>query len=273
MLISNIDSEHENESIINKEVEKDLKATDESFERNNLDDIIDEVIAKEENDSEDIETTTTETTRKYSKTTKTPVKVSKTPKKKKELKKQESADKSDLDISLNITDNDQEKDDENSKEEYKADKDPKIIRYRKYLRLAGLWMGSMVKNSDLEAMKSRKARYDYMKQIFIDAGFTKSLSIENCKKFKFQLEQKKEIAELDISNIIDMGSRRSRRRTGAVRSGSLKESDEDEVKEEEDCKVADPLANMKDLIGSDSSDEEKKPRRKAKKAMSSCDED
>ena len=251
-----------------------MKATDQTFERNSFDDVIDTVVAKEENDSEDIQITETETIEKSK--TKTPKKVSKTPKKKQVAKESSAANKSDLESSLNLNDHDDEKDEENTNE-YRADKDPKIIRFRKYLRLAGLWTGSMVKNSELEAIKSRKTRYDYMKKIFIDAGFTKPLSIENCKKFKAKLEQKKEIAELDMSNIIDTGSRRSRRGASSrgllVKSESLKESDTEEVEEKDgETTNSDPLANMKDLIGSDSSDEEKKPRRKAKKAMSSDEE-
>ena len=91
--------------------------------------------------------------------------------------------------------NNEEDGKEDTTKVYKAENDPKILRYRKYLRLAGL--NFMVKNSDLNAMKSKKARYDFLSKIFTDAGYTKSLSIENCKKFKLKLEQEKEIAELD----------------------------------------------------------------------------
>ena len=58
------------------------------------------------------------------------------------------------------------------------------------------------------------------------------------------------------------------------KSASLKESDDsdNEVEEKEGRDIVDPLANMKDLIGSDSSPEEKKPRKKAA-MLSSSDEE
>ncbi len=45
--------------------------------------------------------------------------------------------------------------------------DPRITRYRKLMKIAGL---RIVTNKELDAMKSQKSKYDFMKQIFIDAG-------------------------------------------------------------------------------------------------------
>lgn len=74
--------------------------------------------------------------------------------------------------------------------------------------LAGL---RVVKNSELEAFKTKKAKYDFLKKIFTDAGFKgESLSIKSCKKFREKRLREKEIAELDINNIIDSGPRRTR---------------------------------------------------------------
>lgn len=185
-----------------------------------------------------------------------------------------------MDLSLNP---DSQNDEKEEKTEYKAEKDPKIQRYRKFLRLAGI-TGWMTKNSELDAMKSKAARYNYMKQLFIDAGFKKSLSIENCKKFKEKRDREKEIAELDLSNIIETGSSRSGRSSRSSarhdanqkrlmnpvvklkRMAEFKESDDSDEVDENDANEVDPLANLKDLIDSDdSSSEEKKKQKKNKR--------
>lgn len=177
--------------------------------------------------------------------------------------------------------------------------DPKIQRFRKYLRLAGL---RIVKNSELEALKSKKARYEFLKKIFADAGFKdKSLSIKSCQKFKLKREREREIAELDVGNIIQSTPGRTTR--NALRSSTAKvleenksknphvrlkkinierDSDEDEEMDESDSneKSNQPFSNIKDLIESDQdeSDSDKKKKNKtsnqtSKKIVDSEDEE
>lgn len=166
---------------------------------------------------------------------------------------------------------------DDSKSEYKVEKDPRILRYRKLLRVAGLFKYfSLISNTKLNEMKSNNARYNYLKQIFIDNGITK-LSIETCKRFKEKQDRQKEIDELDMNNIIDNGrsSRptRSQARQVIVKNknndvnpyvklnkANLKESDDEEISEDDEA--IDPLKNLRDLIGSDESEEERKPKRR-----------
>jgi hypothetical protein len=65
----------------------------------------------------------------------------------------------------------------------------------------------------LEAIKTKKGKYDYLKNIFIEAGFPKDvgLSIASCKRFKESRDRAKEIAELDLGNIISDRKKRSTR--------------------------------------------------------------
>jgi hypothetical protein len=181
----------------------------------------------------------------------------------------------------------------NSKKSEKllAENDPKILRLRKYLRLAGLF--SFVKNADLNAMKTKTARYNYLKKIFIDAGFDGSLSIAACKKFKLKREQQKEIAELDVSNIInnDLSSSNNKRTTrnsllqkkqkvnetnaninpfvkmNKINLEKLKESSESEDNGENQIESNNNFSRIQDLIESDeSSSDEKKKKKSHKKA-------
>jgi hypothetical protein len=75
------------------------------------------------------------------------------------------------------------------------------------MRFAGL---RLVKNSELDTCKSRTAKINYLKKIFIDAGFKEKITVASCKRFKLKRERAKEIAELDVNNIIDSGPRRTR---------------------------------------------------------------
>lgn len=91
------------------------------------------------------------------------------------------------------------------------------------MNLAGL----AVKRNEFNLLKSKKARYEYIKKIFVDAGFKDNLSIKNCKKFKEKRDKAKEVAELDVNNIIDAGPRRTR---GAVAAAAATSSSKTQVK-------------------------------------------
>jgi hypothetical protein len=162
------------------------------------------------------------------------------------------------------------------------EQDTKITRLRKYLRAAGL---RIVKNSELFELKSKKARYDYIKNIFKEAGYTSnSLSIKSCQKFKLKRENEKEIAELDVGNIIetaaDSSSRPTRNSTRGCRVNSENakknphvklnkvdrsrikqdESDSDENsdqsgKESSPKNNIDALSRIRHLVSSDEEDE------------------
>lgn len=95
-----------------------------------------------------------------------------------------------------------------------------MIRLRKYLHLAGL----SVKRNEFNLLKTKKARYEYIKKVFFDAGFSKdkTLSIKSCKKFKEKRDKAKEVAELDVNNIIDVGPRRTRGAVAAAATSSSK---------------------------------------------------
>jgi SOS-response transcriptional repressor LexA len=163
------------------------------------------------------------------------------------------------------------------------------------MKAAGL---RIVRNSELEAFKSKKAKYDFMKKIFADAGYTEStLSIKACQRFKLKRENAKEIAELDVGNIIQSpeGAARSsrtrvtRQATAVTRSTAVvsskpkksgrviradddddeEEDDEDDGSDEEEPSKKDLFSNMRDLISSDEESEQdgKKPKKEAKSSL------
>ncbi len=93
------------------------------------------------------------------------------------------------------------------------------------------------------------------------------MSIEKCKKFKLKREREKEIAELDVGNIIettDNSKRITRNRTAAMPKQHQsfkknKETDDDESdseSEKQTRKKGYNFSNMRDLCESSASDRE-----------------
>lgn len=149
---------------------------------------------------------------------------------------EETKTEKDLDESISLKTEDEIEEDANvevsaEKVSKSSENDPKIKRLRHYLRLAGL---RIVKNSELDQLKSKKAKYEFLKKIFVDAGYKgTSLSIKNCQKFKLKKERQKEIAELDVTNIIESNATQISGRTRLTRNSirnSTKVSEENRAK-------------------------------------------
>ena len=124
-------------------------------------------------------------------------------------------------------------------------------------------------------MKTKKARHDYLKQILFDAGLKSGEKITEaaCKRLKAKRDRQKEIAELDVSNIIDSGAgRRTTRKT--VNRSKLRESSSSNESDsnDESQQQATDFSRIKDLIASDESDSEKKPKKK-KETKNAIDSD
>jgi len=189
--------------------------------------------------------------------------------------------------SLSLTQDEEDENEPNSeKKKLTAENDPKIAKFRKYLRLAGL---RIVKNSELDALKSKKARYDYLKKIFVDAGFKgKSLSIKTCKSFREKREREREIAELDVGNIIESTSGRATRNTTRstraskpqTKKKTLKFTKDSDSEDSSSCDDEDKspnkkpksnydFSNMKDLIESDDESENEENRSSSKQVSTS----
>jgi hypothetical protein len=198
-----------------------------------------------------------------------------------EAKKQndEASSSKAADESMSLKSDDDNEDEDSGKQPVPIDQDPKIQRFRKYMKAAGI---RIVKNSELEAFKSKKARYDFVKKIFSDAGYKgTTLSMKACQKFKLARERAKEIAELDLGNIIESTSggrtSRSTRQTRAaakpvsrvVRADSDSDSDEndEDSAETKQKSNSDVFSRMRDLISSD--DESDSDAKKSKKEVKS----
>ncbi|KAG8178393.1 hypothetical protein JTE90_005285 [Oedothorax gibbosus] len=85
----------------------------------------------------------------------------------------------------------------------------KIENLKKYVRAAGI----RVKSYDqlFEKCKSMKAKCEKLTELLENHGMKGRPTLEKCKKLKKKLETKKEIAELDLSNILKTEGRRSKR--------------------------------------------------------------
>ncbi|RNA04496.1 hypothetical protein BpHYR1_006114 [Brachionus plicatilis] len=206
-----------------------------------------------------------------------------TPKKESEKNGKDAEKAADLDESISMkSENDEDEPEDDKSKAYSIQTDPKIIRLRKLLRVANL---RIVKNTELEELKSKKARYDFLKKIFIDAGYkNQSLSIASLKRFKAKRDREKEIAELDVSNIIDSGSSRATRSTLShkikissenatknphvrLKRVNVKQDSDMESSDEQENPLEKSMSRMRDIIESDNSENEKEDKSNKRKIM------
>ena len=129
-------------------------------------------------------------------------------------------------------------------------------------------------------MKSKKARYDYLKKIFTDSGYKgQSLSIASLKRFKSKRDREKEVAELDVSNILDTKSSRTTRSASnykikvsadnasknpyvRLKRVDLDPTSDNGSSDEQEDLIEKSMSRIKDLIESDNSDTEDRPKKK-----------
>lgn len=83
-------------------------------------------------------------------------------------------------------------------------KDDKTInRLKKFVNAAGIKVG---KYADLwSGCKSNKQRAERLKKLLVDNGIDGRPTLDKCRRLKAKNERKKEVAELDTSNIISTG--------------------------------------------------------------------
>lgn len=151
-------------------------------------------------------------------------------------------------------------------------------------------------SSELDALKSKKARHDFLKQILIDAGLKSDgkMTIAACKRLKAKRDKAKEIAELDVGNIIESTNSRATRSTrlssasckkpdvvdrasnrklnrSKLRESGEDDSDDDDDDDDENGVGAVDFSRIKDLIESDESDSTNKKEKKKKSNMAVSD--
>lgn len=80
----------------------------------------------------------------------------------------------------------------------------RIENLKKLLRTSGIRL--MIKKTELEELPSDKARIKYLKSLFDTAGFTGSLSLKDCRKFREKRDSEKELMEIQASAIDVKGS-------------------------------------------------------------------
>ena len=84
----------------------------------------------------------------------------------------------------------------------KENSDPlqaRIENLKKLLRTSGIRL--MIKKTELEELPSDKARIKYLKSLFDTAGFTGSLSLKDCRKFREKRDGEKELIEIQASAV------------------------------------------------------------------------
>ncbi|CAF2787198.1 unnamed protein product [Rotaria sp. Silwood2] len=77
----------------------------------------------------------------------------------------------------------------------------RIERLKKLLRISGIRL--IIKKTELDELRSNKAKINYLKSLFNKAGFTGSLSIKECEKFRKKRDTEKELLEIQ-ANAVDV---------------------------------------------------------------------
>ncbi|CAL1278194.1 unnamed protein product [Larinioides sclopetarius] len=85
----------------------------------------------------------------------------------------------------------------------------KIEHLKKYLRVAGIRISNY--NKLFENCKTMKAKCEKMMSLLEKEGLKGRPTLEKCKKLRKKIETKREIAELDVSNILKEGGGRPKR--------------------------------------------------------------
>ncbi|GBN61808.1 hypothetical protein AVEN_15026-1, partial [Araneus ventricosus] len=85
----------------------------------------------------------------------------------------------------------------------------KIEHLKKYLRVAGIRISNY--NKLFENCKTVKAKCEKMMSLLEKEGLKGRPTLEKCKKLRVKIETKREIAELDVSNILKEGGGRPKR--------------------------------------------------------------
>ncbi|CAF0804068.1 unnamed protein product [Rotaria sordida] len=75
----------------------------------------------------------------------------------------------------------------------------RIEHLKKLLRISGIRF--IIKNTELDELRSNKARINYLKSLFDKAGFTGSLAIKECEKFRKKRDAEKELLEIQANSV------------------------------------------------------------------------
>ncbi|KAL1464905.1 hypothetical protein WDU94_004510 [Cyamophila willieti] len=131
---------------------------------------------------------------------------------------------------------------------------PKIVRLKKYMRMAGIWIKCYAEF--WEGCKSIKAKQDKMVQHMQKLGLKGPPTKASCAKLRKKLEQKKEIEALDVSNILDTPEKtyRGKRTRNTASNKSAADPDESESRTQQDEQRERHYARLRLLASS--SDEE-----------------
>lgn len=130
----------------------------------------------------------------------------------------------------------------NSKIKEKNTTNDRIEHLKKYLRLSGIHINSYDKL--FADCKSMKAKTEKLLSILHEKGMKGRPTIEKCKKLKKKIETKKEISELDTSNIIKTEGRPKRGSGDKIPM----------VKKNESSPVQKRFSRLRDIIDSEESE-------------------
>ncbi|CAF1542814.1 unnamed protein product, partial [Adineta steineri] len=75
----------------------------------------------------------------------------------------------------------------------------RIEHLKKLLRISGIRL--IIKKTELEELKSHKAKINYLKSLFDTAGYTGSLTIKDCQKFREKRDTEKELLEIQSTSV------------------------------------------------------------------------
>jgi len=154
----------------------------------------------------------------------------------------------------------------------------KLLRLKKYLTVAGIKIQNYSKL--FEDCKSKKSKETKLLELLESKGLKGKPTLEKCKKLRKKIEREKEVAELDLGNIIDSNdgggsSRSARSRMTRYQMNSVEGETKMNVKShKKDRNIFGNLHGIIDSEGSenDESNEERLHKQKRLKLIESDEE-
>ncbi|CAF4133596.1 unnamed protein product, partial [Rotaria magnacalcarata] len=120
------------------------------------------------------------------------------------------------------------------------------------LRISGIRL--IIKRTELDQFKSNKAKIDYLKSLFDKGGFTGSLTIKECEKFRKKRDTEKELLEIQATSVTVKGHVKG----GRTLRGQGRDTEEVDVSVKRKRTASSEIEEDEEKRDADSSDHERK---------------
>ncbi|CAF3550901.1 unnamed protein product [Adineta steineri] len=139
----------------------------------------------------------------------------------------------------------------------------RIEHLKKLLRISGIRL--IIKKTELEELKSHKAKINYLKSLFDTAGYTGSLTIKDCQKFREKRDTEKELLEIQSTSVDVTGHVKGGRTLRG--QGRTADDDESDFTGKRKRRASSEIADNAEMTKDDNSSNDEKPIIKKRRVL------